>query len=75
MVTPETRVRRRSSAARRKPAVVLGGHASALAVTRALGRAGIPVVNVRHCEHGYAAASKYVTRTVIAPDPVLEPDA
>ncbi len=70
-----TRVRRRSSAARRKPAVVLGGHASALAVTRALGRAGIPVVNVRHCERGYAAASKYVTQEVIAPDPVLEPDA
>jgi predicted ATP-grasp superfamily ATP-dependent carboligase len=52
---------------------VLGGHASALAVTRALGRAGVPIVNVRHEQQGYASASRYVTRQILAPDPMLHP--
>ncbi len=45
---------------------------SALAVTRALGRAGVPVVSVFHSEREYASASQYVTRRVLAPDPVVD---
>ena len=66
---------RNGSAVReRLPAVVLGGHASALAVTRALGRAGVPVVSVFHSEQEYASTSKYVTRRVLTPDPVDDAD-
>ncbi len=64
---------RSSSTHPRPPALVLGGHASALAVTRALGRAGVPIVNIRHEEQGYASASRYVTRQILAPNPVLHP--
>ncbi len=55
------------------PVVVLGGWSSALAVIRALGRAGIPVVNVCHSRRENAAASRYVAERVLAPDPVLHP--
>lgn len=63
-----------SDAHGRQPAVVLGGHASALAVTRALGRAGIPVISAFHSAREYASASKYVTRRVLTPDPVVDAD-
>ncbi len=55
-------------------AVVLGGFASGLAVTRALGRAGVPVVSVCQSEREYGQVSRYVSRRVLAPDPVTRPD-
>ena len=61
-----------SAGPRERTAVVLGGHQSALAVTRALGREGVSIVSAFHSEREYASASKYVTRRSVVPDPVLE---
>ncbi len=64
---------RRPTTGDASPDVVLGGWSSALAVTRALGRAGIPVVSVCHSPRENAAASRFVTERVLAPDPVSQP--
>lgn len=53
---------------------MLGGWSSALAVTRALGRAGVSVISVCHSPRENAAASRYVTERVRVPDPVSRPD-
>ena len=72
-VDPPTN-RRRAVGNAKPPAVVLGGWSSALAVTRALGRAGIPVISVCHSERENAAVSRYVTERVLVPDPVSHPE-
>ncbi len=56
------------------PAYVLGGFEAGLAVVRSLGAAGVPVVLVWHSETEHARHSRYVERSVRAPDPGQEPD-
>lgn len=70
--TPHTR--RKSAGRGARPVLVLGGAQSALAVNRALGRHGVPVVSLYHSQREYASASKYVSRRILTPDPVLEAD-
>jgi D-aspartate ligase len=55
-------------------AYVLGGYEAGLAVVRALGEAGVPVVCVWNSELERARASRHVTLDVRAPDPWLEPE-
>ncbi len=66
---------RESAGRRARPVLVLGGAQSALAVNRALGRDGVPVVSAYHSEREYASASKYVSRRIPTPDPVLDAEA
>jgi D-aspartate ligase len=56
--------------AQRTPAVVVSGHTMALAVVRALGEAGVPVVVVHYDERDMAQASRYVVADIRVPDPV-----
>jgi D-aspartate ligase len=56
------------------PAYVLGGFEAGLAVIRSLGAPGVPVVAVWHSETEHARHSRYVERSVRAPDPGREPD-
>jgi len=57
-----------------KPAIVVAGHTMALAVVRALGEVGVPVVVAHYDERDIAQASKYVVAELRTPDPVLEED-
>lgn len=53
-----------------KPAIILSSHTSGLAVIRALGMMGVPIVVViyeKSADMGYG--SKYVSESIIAPDP------
>jgi predicted ATP-grasp superfamily ATP-dependent carboligase len=54
----------------RTPAVVVSGHTMALAVVRALGEAGVPVVVIHYDERDMAHASRYVVADIRVPDPV-----
>ena len=51
------------------PAVVLGGHTSGLAVIRALGSAGVPVIAVGASLDEPGQSSRYCSRAVVAPHP------
>ena len=51
------------------PAVVLGGHTSGLAVIRALGSAGVPVIAVGTSPSEPGQSSRYCSRAVVAPHP------
>ncbi len=46
----------------RTPALVVSGHTMALAVVRALGEAGVPVVVLHYDARDFAQASRYVDR-------------
>jgi D-aspartate ligase len=55
------------------PAYVLGGFEAGLAVIRSLGAAGVPVVALWHSDAEHARHSRYLQRSVHAPDPGREP--
>jgi predicted ATP-grasp superfamily ATP-dependent carboligase len=52
-----------------------GDQRSTLAVTRALGRAGIPVTVGETCQPSLAGTSRYCSRAMRYPSPMREPDA
>ena len=60
----------RGASPERPPAIVAGGRSAGLAVIRSLGQAGIPVVCVWHNPREWGRLSKYVSRSVRAPDPL-----
>jgi D-aspartate ligase len=60
--------------AARTPAVVLSGHTMALAVVRALGRAGVPVVVLHYDARDMAQASRFVVADVRVPHPLEDED-
>ena len=49
-------------------AVVFNGHITGLAVTRSLGRRGVPVIALDRDPKGYALASRYVTTAGLCPN-------
>lgn len=49
--------------------VLLSGYTPGLAVARALGPMGVPIVLVQYDRHDVAGASKFVSRVILAPDP------
>lgn len=52
-----------------KPAaVVFNSHITGLAVTRSLGRRGVPIIALDRDPKGYALASKYATLTALCPN-------
>src|SRR6266536_83469 len=51
------------------PVIVLSGHTAALGVIRALGRMGVPVVNVYYENRDIGHVSKYVKERLYAPHP------
>ena len=55
-----------------KAAVVVSGHTMALAVVRALGAAGVPVVVAHYDERDIAHRSRYATAELRTPDPERE---
>ena len=59
--------------AARTPAIVLSGHTMALAVVRALGRAGVPVVVLHYDARDMAQTSRFVVADIRVPHP-LEDD-
>ncbi|MGB5633125.1 MAG: hypothetical protein WBM86_10155 [Waterburya sp.] len=52
-----------------KPAIVLGGHTMALGVVRALGSMGVPVIILHYDRRDMAHVSKYITSSILTPDP------
>lgn len=52
-----------------KPAVVLAAHTIGLGVTRSLREKGVPIVAVTHDPWDFGHLSRYVTETVVAPQP------
>lgn len=57
------------------PAVVVSGHTMALAVVRALGEAGIPVVVLHYDRRDMAHASRHVVRSRRIPHPLYDEPA
>jgi D-aspartate ligase len=57
------------------PAVVLSTHNTGLAVTRALGEKGVPIIAVYYQNRDMGYVSKYVTHKVTAPHPEQEQEA
>jgi D-aspartate ligase len=53
-----------------RPAVVLSGHTMALAVVRALGERGIPVIVAHYDPRDIAHTSKYAVDSIAVPDPM-----
>jgi D-aspartate ligase len=58
--------------ASRTPAVVISGHTMALAVVRALGEAGVPVVVLHYDARDFAQASRYTIAAIRVPHPMLD---
>jgi D-aspartate ligase len=58
-----------------RPAVVVSGFTMGLAVIRALGEQGVPVVLVRYDDTDMGQASRYVREVVHAPHPAKEEEA
>jgi D-aspartate ligase len=56
----------------RTPAVVVSGHTMALAVVRALGEAGVPIVVMHYDPRDMAQASRHVVAHVRVPHPMLD---
>lgn len=54
------------------PAIILSAQTPALGVVKALGRQGVPLVVVHYDPADMAHHSRYVTKTLIAPDPQLD---
>jgi len=54
------------------PAVVVSGYTMALAVVRALGEAGVPVVLAHYGNRDIAQASRYVLADIRVPDPMVD---
>ena len=50
-------------------AIVLGGRESGMAVIRALGRRGVPLISVCHADDEHAMASRHVTTAIRGPHP------
>ena len=59
----------------RAPAIVISGHFAGLAVTRSLGRAGVPVVALRHNAADFGHCSRWVTKDIAVPHPEHEQPA
>lgn len=60
--------------AARVPAVVVSGYTMALAVVRALGEAGVPVVLVHYGPKDIAQTSRNVVAAIRVPDPMVDED-
>lgn len=58
-----------------KPAIVLSGHTVALAVVRALGERGIPVMVVHYNPRDIAHVSRFVVDHIEVPNPIQREDA
>ncbi len=58
-----------------RPAIILSGHTMGLAVTRALGSRGVPIVLIHHDDRDMAQVSRYVTTAIRAPHPEKETEA
>lgn len=59
----------------RAPALVISGHYAGLAVMRSLGRAGVPVVALRHSPGDFGHRSRWVTNDIAVPHPEYEESA
>lgn len=58
---------------RRPPCIVLGLETQiGLAIVRELGRAGIPVIGIAHDRRALALSSRYLTRSLVVPEPRSE---
>lgn len=58
----------------KQPAIVLSGNPNALGVVRALGEQGIPVVVVHYAPYDIAQRSRYVSVSLPAPHPEIDPE-
>jgi len=58
----------------RPPAIVVAGHTMALAVVRALGEAGVPVVVMHYDARDFAQASRYAIASIKVPHPMRDED-
>ena len=56
----------------RTPAIVVSGHTMALAVVRALGEAGVPVVVLHHDARDIAQASRHAVAAIRVPHPMRD---
>ena len=56
----------------RTPAIVVAGHTMALAVVRALGEAGVPVVVAHYDARDFAQASRHAVASIRVPHPMVD---